>query len=419
MRNQRMWLCGLAVCLCLAERTGAENWPRFRGADGSGVSKEPGIPAAWDAKAVAWSTELPGIGHSAPAIWDRHVFVTSATAETGFIRELYALDASTGNILWTRGQGFGPDHKHAKNSFASSTPATDGKQVYVAFSDAERFTLTAYDFEGNLVWRRRLGPFVSQHGLGASPIVFENLVIMCNQQDGPSSITAFATETGQTVWSTQETSRETSYATPIIIPAAGGREELICVSGGAGISGLDPRTGLVQWTSEALPKRTVSSPVFAGGHIYATCGQGGKGTNMIGVEPGQSLGTVDRVKFRRDRDLPYVPSLISYGDHLYLWHDQGIVICLDPKKDEIVWQERVGGSYSGSPICVDGKLYCIDEEGTVVVVAASPKFELLGKTPLGDPSHSTPSVANGRLYLRTMHRLTCVLGTKAPSAGGN
>ena len=140
---------------------------------------------------------------------------------------------------------------------------------------------------------------------------------------------------------------------------------------------------------------------------------------MIGVEPGQSLGTADRVKFRRDRDLPYVPTFIGYGDLLYLWLDQGIVICLDPKRDEIVWQERVGGTYSGSPICIDGKIYCIDEEGTVVVVAASPEFQLVGKTPLGDRSHSTPSVANGRLYLRTVHRLTCVLGAKTSAAGGN
>lgn len=409
----------LAASLIFAAPCSAENWPRFRGADGSGVSGEKGIPVTWTSSDVAWVTELPGEGHAAPIIWGRRLFITSATADTGTTRALYALDAGTGEILWSREMGFGPDHKHQKNSFASSTPATDGKRVYVAFADRERFTLSAYDFDGGLVWRRLLGPLDSQHGLGASPIVFENLVILCNLQDGPSSVVAFDAETGRTVWSALQTARETSYATPIVIPSAGGRQELICVSGATGITSLDPRTGAENWATGALPKRTVSSPVFAGGYVYATCGQGGKGALMIGAEPGQSLGTPLRVTFRRERDIPYVPTFIAYGEHLYLWLDQGIVICLDAKRDAIVWQERVGGTYSGSPICIDGKIYCIDEEGNVVVVAASPEFQLLGRTPLGDRSHSTPAVANGRLYLRSMHRLTCVSGSAAAPSGGN
>lgn len=93
MRRQGMWMLGLAACLALTALAGAENWPRFRGSDGSGVSAEQGIPGTWDADAIAWTTELPGVGHSAPAIWDQHLFVTSATAETGVIRELHALHA--------------------------------------------------------------------------------------------------------------------------------------------------------------------------------------------------------------------------------------------------------------------------------------------------------------------------------------
>jgi outer membrane protein assembly factor BamB len=417
MHQIRMRFFALALGLVLANSAVAENWPRFRGPDGSGVSAEKGIPVKWEPGDVAWTTELPGEGHAAPIIWEKSVFVTSATAQTGFIRELYKLDAVSGEILWTRGIGFGPDHKHLKNSFASSTPATDGQRVYVAFSDTERFFLSAYDFDGNLVWRRSLGPLESQHGLGASPIVYENLVIMCNMQDGPSSIMAFDAETGATAWSSLQAARETSYATPIVIRSAGGQDELICASGATGIVSLDPRTGKGNWSTGMVPKRVVSSPVFAGGLLYVTCGQGGKGSLMIGAEPGNSLATSERVTFRRERDLPYVPTFIGYRDHLYLWLDQGILICLDPKRDEIVWQERVGGAYSGSPICIDGKLYCIDEEGNVVVVATGPEFRLLGTTPLGDRSHSTPSVANGRLYLRTMHKLTCVPGMKAAASG--
>jgi outer membrane protein assembly factor BamB len=396
-----------------------ENWPRFRGPDGSGVSREKGIPVTWKPSDVAWVAELPGIGHAAPVIWDRHVFVTTATAETGAVRELYALDALNGDVLWSRSMGFGPDHKHQLNSYASSTPATDGERVYVAFADQDKFVLSAYDFDGNLVWRRLLGLHESQHGLGTSPIIYNGLVIMANQQDGPSSVSAFDAETGETVWSTLQSARETSYATPIVIPSAGGKNELICVSGATGITSLDPASGSENWATGTLPKRTVSSPVFSGGHVYATCGQGGKGALMIGAEPGQSLGTTERVTFRRERDLPYVPTFIANGDLFYLWLDQGVVLCFDPKQDKLLWQERVSGTCYGSPICIDGKLYCIDEGGNVFVVAASPEFHLYGSTPLGDPSHSTPSVANGRLYLRSMHKLTCVSGEKAAAAGGN
>ena len=102
MRRHWMWVFAGTAILSAAASANAENWPRFRGPDGSGVSDEKGIPVAWDAKQVAWATELPGVGHAAPIIWDRHLFVTSATADTGALRELFALDAITGDVLWSR-----------------------------------------------------------------------------------------------------------------------------------------------------------------------------------------------------------------------------------------------------------------------------------------------------------------------------
>ncbi len=112
--------------------------------------------------------------------------------------------------------------------------------------------------------------------------------------------------------------------------------------------------------------------------------------------------------WERKKVIPYVPTPVVYEGHLYEWSDQGIVGCVDLKNGKDVWTKRVGGNYSGSPICIDGKLYCIAEDGNVVVVGASPEFKLYGEAPLGDPSHSTPAVANGRLFLRTYHRLACL-----------
>ena len=386
--------------------TSAENWPRYRGADGLGVSEAKGCPASWSQGDYEWVVELPGEGHSSPVIWDQDLFVTTATDE-GRVRYLVCLDASTGEIKWSRAAGFNTNPKHAKNSFASSSPATDGERVYVAFADEERFGLAAYDTEGNLVWRNWLGPFLSRHGQAASPIVFEDLVIIPNDQDGPSSIVAYDRRDGRLVWSSLRSTREASYATPLIIELPGKKPQLICLSGATGLTSLDPWSGGLNWSTAELPKRTVSSPTYASGLVYAICGEGGKGVRMIGVDPsGSGVIEATHVKFRRDKDIPYVPAAVGVNDSIFLWTDNGVVICLDSKTQKTRWQERVGGNFSGSPICVDGKLYCIEESGKVIVVDAGTEYRLLGENPIGDPSYSTPAVANGRLYLRSFHRLS-------------
>jgi outer membrane protein assembly factor BamB len=407
-------LLALSAILLAAGQAGwADNWPRFRGRDGSGVAPEQGIPTSWKVGDFAWVVELPGEGHGQPVIWDQHLFVTTAT-DDGLVRSLICLHAETGELRWSRSMGFNTHKKHKKNSYASTTPATDGERVYVTFADNERYCLAAYDFSGELLWRVWLGPFVSQHGVGASPVVFEDLVIVANDQDGPSSIVAYDRRDGRLVWSTLRDFREASYATPLIIEPAGSKPQLIVLSGATGLNSLDPWTGAVNWRSEPLPKRTVASPAYACGLVLATCGQGGKGDLLIGVDPLKvDANGIAPIQFQRERTLPYVPTIIGYDDHLYLWNDNGIVMCVDPKTDRTIWQERVGGNYSGSPICIGGKLYCIEESGQVAVVDASPTFKFHGMSELGDPSHSTPSVANGRLYLRSFHKLACLTAPKS------
>lgn len=387
----------------------ADQWPHYRGNDGLGVSSQRGLPVQWSQGDYEWVAELPGEGHSSPVIWNKHLFVTTAT-ESGLVRWVCCLDSLTGQPKWSRPAGYNTNRKHNKNSFASSTPATDGERVYVAFSDQERFALAAYDYDGTLAWRTWLGPFVSQHGQGASPIVFEDLVIIANDQDGPSSMVACDRRTGVVVWSSSRAAREASYATPLLIePEKGGKPQLICLSGATGLTSLDPWTGQLNWESGELPQRTVASPTFAQGLVFATCGQGGKGTRLVGVDPtikGQK--SESRIQFQRDREIPYVPAMIGYAGLLFLWNDNGVVSCLDPKANKTLWQERVGGNYSGSPICIDGKLYCLEETGKVVVVEAGPVFKLHGESPVGDPSYSTPAVANSRLYLRSFHKVSCL-----------
>ena len=218
---------------------------------------------------------------------------------------------------------------------------------------------------------------------------------------------AYDRRDGRLVWSSLRAAREASYATPLLIELPGKKPQLICLSGATGLSSLDPWSGGLNWSTAELPKRTVASPTYASGLVYAICGEGGKGVRMIGVDPSGS-GAIEEthIKFRRDKDLPYVPAAVGVNDSIFLWTDNGVVICLDPKTQKTRWHERVGGNFSGSPICVDGKLYCIEESGKVIVVDAGSEFRLLGENPIGDPSYSTPAVANGRLYLRSFHRLS-------------
>ncbi len=402
-------IIGLAICV--GPRVEAGNWPQFRGPDGNGVSAEKGIPVTWSQGDYAWDVAIPGIGHAAPVIWDDFVFVTSAE-DAGALRHLVCLSAESGQIRWSQLIGMNRSKKHDKSSWASATPVTDGERVYVTFADKEHYLVAAYDFSGNLLWRRSLGPYESQHGLGASPIVFEDQLIVANDQDGPSSLVALDKVTGQTRWVTPRAFRDvsTSYSTPLLLREPNQPPQLIVVSAAMGVASHDPQTGLLNWQTDDFPKRTVASPVYGGGLLIASYGQGGSyGIGQVAIDPKvRNERGLAAVKWTREKLIPYVPTPIVYGDHLFEWSDLGIITCVDLKTGKDVWTNRLGGNYSSSPLCIDGKLYGVTEQGQVTVVEAGPAFKELGSADLGDGSHATPAVANGRLYLRTFERLKCL-----------
>lgn len=403
----RIFLCWIA----LATMAQADDWSRFRGPNGTGISNLQGVPVEWSQEDYEWVVELPGKGHSSPIVWENHLFVASGDDDGK--RMLICLNALTGETRWIQSMTLAGEHKlHLKNSYGSGTATTDGERVYVSFSDNDHYQLCAFEFSnGQPVWTVDLGPFSSQHGHGQSPILWKDLVIATNDQLGPSFIAAFDRRTGEEVWRTPRPARETSYATPMLLSpeeVPGTTPQLICISGSTGITGLNPDTGEQLWETGEMPMRTLASPVFGEGVLLATCGKGGRGHYMMAIEPPSSPDARPRVRWERKTMLPYVPTPIIHDGVLYMWTDDGVVCTADLRTGETLQRLRVGGTYSSSPILIDGKLYCPEEGGEIAVVATSPELKILGKSPLGDRIHSTPAVANGRVYFRGFHTLACL-----------
>lgn len=395
----------------------AQEWTRFRGPNGTGVSHAKSIPTLLTVSDIHWKTELPGTGHSSPVLWGDRVFLTVTGDKAGGLTVL-CLSAADGRVLWNHPFPLTPFARHAFNSFASSSPAADAERVYAAWNEPDHYYLAALNHRGRVVWQRDFGPFVSQHGCGISPIVYEGKVILGNDQDdaafvkesprsGKSSVVAVDARTGKTVWETPRRSAVVAYATPCVYQAANEKPALIFHSQGQGISALDPATGRVLWEyAKAFDKRCVSSPIVAGDLILGSCGSGGGGNFVVAVKPGRSEPSRPaELAYQLKRSAPYVPTGLAVGDRVWLWSDAGVVSCLDARTGDVRYQERVGGDYFGSPVWIDGRLFCVSTTGELVVVQAGDEFKVLHRFPLQELCHSTPAVALGRLFVHTEKHL--------------
>lgn len=403
----------LLAAAFIASPARAREWDRFRGPDGAGhADASTTLPAQWTDKDYEWKIDLPGVGHSSPVVWGERVFVTGAD-EDATKRILLCVRATDGQTLWQREWPSHSFKKHNFNSFASCTPAADAERVYVLWSTPEHFNVLALDHDGKDVWTRDLGPYKAEHGGGASPIVYEDLLIVPNDQDGPSSIVALDKKTGEVRWKTPRKATRFSAATPAVYrPGGGDPPQLVFTSLSHGMTGIDPKDGHVIWeVPDAFSLRTVSSPVVGPGLVYGSCGEGPKGKNLIAVRPGAD-GKKAEVAFNVTQDAPYVPTSLVKGALLFAWSDGGVVTCLNAATGQVVWRQRVPGDYFSSPVLAGDHLYNISKSGDVICLAAGEKFEKLGQTKLGELCHTTPALSHGRMIIRTYGHLFCVAGHK-------
>ncbi|HZU38551.1 MAG TPA: PQQ-binding-like beta-propeller repeat protein, partial [Gemmataceae bacterium] len=369
-------------------------------------SDEKNVPVHWSATDnVCWKTPIPGKGHSSPVVWGDRIFLTTCL-EQQQQRTLLCLDRRDGRTLWQRVVLRAPlEQKHFLNSFASSTPVTDGQHVWVTFLDVPRMEVFCYDFAGNLVWRRSPGEFHSVHGFCSSPILYKDLLIINGDQDAQAYIVALHKITGAERWRIDRPNRTRSYCTPAIFHVAG-RDQLV-LSGSKCVTSYDPDTGKLLWIIDGPTEQFVASPVSTEGIIFITGGF--PEHHLIGIRPdGHGNVTHTHILWHDTRGASYVPSPIAHGHYFFVVSDEGRASCLDAKTGKRLWFQRLGRHHSASPVSADGRLYFLDDDGTMFVLAAGPKFKLIARNALREDCRASPALAHGQMFIRTLHNLYCI-----------
>ena len=407
-------LVSIVVAL-LSTSAMAQEWTRFRGPNGTGISTAKGIPVTWTEQDFRWRLEIPGQSHSQPVIWGDKLFLTTAT-DLGKERALLCLNKGDGKELWRKSYSL-PTHRPANRnaSYANGSPVVDRERVIACFVSRDHFWVRSFDHAGNEQWSRDLGTFESQHGHGSSPIIFENTVIITNDQDGESFVVALDLKTGKEVWKSprKPAPEYTAYGTPCIQTGPGKAPELLLSSQSHGISSLDPKTGAPNWEAPVYRIRVVASPVVAGDVVIGSCGQGGGAGNYLSAIRLGGKGDVSKthVAYTLRKATPYVPTPLYLDGRLYLISDAGIATALEASTGREIWSERLRAEFFGSPVIIDGKIYGASTKGEMIVLATGDTFQLLGRNPIGEGTHSTPCVDGGRIYIKTFTHLVCV-GTK-------
>lgn len=387
---------------------GAENWPGWRGPNGDGTSGEKSIPVKWSAESnVAWKVPLKYHGHASPVIWNDFVILVGAD-ERDHRRMLVVRDRRTGKLLWERTILTAPlEHKHKFNSWASSTPATDGKRIYVSFLDRKQMFVAAYDFRGNRLWAVRPGVFSSVHGYCSSPVLYKDKVIVNGDHDGAAYLVALERKTGRTLWKVPRENRKRSYCTPLIRTVAGRTQMML--SGSKCVASYDPDTGKRLWILDGPTEQYVASLVMTEGLVFMTGGFPDKHIMAIDPTGSGNITDSDYVKWHVRRDgVSYVPSPIALGKYFLVVSDGGIGSCFEARSGKRLWKRRMGRRFSASLVAAGGNVYFLDDDGNCTVIKPGPEYKVVAKNSLGEATYASPAISHGQIFLRSERHLYCI-----------
>ncbi len=401
------WSGALNVDAARAE----ENWAEWRGPRRSGISQATQLPEKWSAEAgMQWSTPLPGRGTSSAIVWQDLVVVTAADGPKQSDLHVIGVNLKDGQPRWhARLWGTAPTLHHAtKSDMATPTPACDGQFVYAFFGTGDVFAL---DLTGRLAWQRSLadefGPFENRFGHTSSPLLVGELLILQCDHYGASYLLAVDRATGQTRWKVERPGIWHSWSSPQLVDVPDSTKQELVVCAAHRVDAFDPATGASLWTVTGLRRECIPTPVAGQGRVYVVSGPKGE---TLAIRPGgRGDVTATHVDWRSPRGVPFVPSALLVGDYYYLVDDGGIATCLDAHSGKSLWQKRLGGAFTASPIAGDGKIYFMNESGETIVLAAhTGEYKELARNKLDDAVYASASLAPGRLLIRAERRLICI-----------
>jgi outer membrane protein assembly factor BamB len=438
MKPTRHLLSGIAVGVCvLGVAVVGADWPHWRGPNASGVSPDRTLPTRWSATDnIVWKAPIAGAGVSTPIVSGDRVYVTSqigagvrregthprlvqgadaaahgeralATdaaaggdrSKTVFLVE--AFGRADGKRIWERRIDATGDLTpvHDKHNLATPSPVSDGTLVFAWFGTGQ---IAALDRSGAVVWQRHLatenGAFDIQWGHGSSPVLYGDLLILLCDQPAKSYLVAIDKTTGKDRWKADRGQGRSSYSTPLVVEGAFGAE--LIVNSTERIDAYDVKTGTFLWHAGESSRFAVPSPVFHDGVIYAS--RGYRSGPYMALKPG-GRGDVNatRTLWRVATGAPYVSSLLYYDGIVYMANDVGVLTAVDAATGVRVWQERVDGVFSASPVGGAGHVYFVSENGDTVVVKAGRAPQVVARNALGERAVASPAISNGQVFIRT------------------
>ncbi len=387
------------------------NWPRFRGPGGLGVSNYANVPASWDGETgqgILWKTPVPLPGKNSPVVWGDRVFLTGATEKE---RAVYCFDANSGEMLWARAvenvpfSEPEPPEVSADTGFAAPTATTDGQRVYAIFANGD---LISFDFDGNQIWARNLGPFKNVYGYASSLNMYQNLLIVLLDQggaeEGISEIIGIEGTSGKTVWETDRPVPN-SWATPIIIDT-GEREEII-TCGNPWVIAYEPASGTELWRAKCLGGDIAPSPVYGNGLVFVT----NTYEILAAIRPGgEGDVTETHIAWTAEDGLPDICSPLANGELVFLLETYGFLTCYDAKDGTKVWEHDLDETFTASPSLAGDNLYFLTDDGIMIIVEAGREFKEVGRSKLGEIFEACPAFLDGRIYIRGEENLYCIAG---------
>jgi len=411
----------LAITSCLACLTAAD-WPQFRGPNGQGNSEGIQLPETWSEKeSISWKVPILGLGWSSPSISGNQIWLTTAVEDGKTLRAI-AIDRTTGDIIYNKVlfQIENPGSVHSKNSHASPTPLIEGNRVYFHFGSHGTACMTT---SGELVWNTRELKYDHVHGPGGSPVLFEDLLIFSCDGADVQFVVALDKNTGAVRWKKKrehigqdrlsgKSNVPMAYSTPLLVNVNGVQQLLSC--GADSIVSYNPHNGEEFWWFSYDGYSNVPRPVVGKGLVFISSGYDRPEFYAVRID-GSGDVTSTHLAWNIKKAAPLNPSPLLVDDELYLISDSGIATCLDAKTGDKHWQERIGGNFSASPTFADGRIYFLNEEGTMTVVAHGKKFELLASNSLEGRTLATPAIVDDTLFIRTdshLYRIQRPQGTR-------